>query len=736
MPDATPLPFSLGGVLTAMRTWPLRLDIGAQPDPDFTFRPSLSEYLGAIIASTGWQAATSVLSASLEAAGGKGSAQAVAEAAQRVAERTAVGLDRGARRSLGKLAFEAMQPELDELFAGYPALRKGAAHQATVASLSLATTEALTAAATRLKVPVEIAVQIPGLHFLIGPHEPSTGVTALELPYRLQLSPIENARWLHRDVPVVHHGRTELWHTRLTTSPLDTGTDRPAKVRALWSPDYPATIDEIVPRLEPDPKPFRMSLDPLDRQMLVKLMAGYGEMQPAPPRRSFRPRSSQAKRLHLSSLGGLLDVEGQWNPRPDEVDLEEWRHLASLGRDSYVRVVYAGFLCCFGHAASLVKVTERKFESLDGNRNHRVAPLRQRFFIVVRQRVRDYVPAEHEFHGHNFPITRVEILTKVTPDLKPPGVGSSALEDFDYPGRSVPRRQVFWPVVPTPSGTGVDFRFEVVATDIHGEQVSFNVPLLFVSELPNRVDATITDIRRCYNTKSPATRKQADLGGKTVCFAPPSPGDKGDPRLPTSAMTFGAGALVGSIRPLDPNFYPETASAVVGIRPLQKLLGQPDAVAQVTYPDVYKQHGFGEDDPSQNVGQLFLQLIGSAQPLAFGNGSNQAKSDALGALAAPQMQILGLSKVMGPVAGKPPADLSAAAAIEAALGNVVGNTFDPTDFFDGATILGGVKLSSILKTVTGLAGAEVPKLLSRELDGPDGWRPASTGPPSSRTPTR
>src|SRR5262249_42335201 len=64
---------------------------------------------------------------------------------------------------------------------------------------------------------------------------------------------------------------------------------------------------------------------------------------------------------------------------------------------------------------------------------------------------------------------------------------------------------------------------------------------------------------------------------------------------------------------------------------------------------------------------------------------------------------------------KEPADPTKPEQIEAALGNVIGNSFDPTDFFKGATILGGVGLASILDVVSGLAGADVPKLLSREL---------------------
>jgi hypothetical protein len=88
--------------------------------------------------------------------------------------------------------------------------------------------------------------------------------------------------------------------------------------------------------------------------------------------------------------------------------------------------MYAGYLWPFGHAASLIKVTERKFESLDAHRTRRVALLRQRFFIVVREPVRTYSGANHAFKGRNFPVTRIELLTRVTPDLSEPGVGETA----------------------------------------------------------------------------------------------------------------------------------------------------------------------------------------------------------------------------------------------------------------------------------------------------------------------
>lgn len=703
--DVSAVDYTLAAVLRAMRTWSPALDISAQPDPDPPNRFikgekefTLGEVLSTVVASSGWRATHAALSEAAARIGGPDIAHAIEASARRVATRGAIGLLGGGRQLESVLA-ESMTEELELLTSRFPALREsGPGLEATTAAMALAATQTLAATASRTRVDPRVIGELGILPFLLAPHAPSRTVTALELPYRLILSPIEDARWRHADQPVVHHERTELWHTRLTTSTGDAGADAPSKVRAVWSPDYP------LPDPLPSP-PFRTSLDPTDRKMLVKLMAGFDE-QRSDIRAPYMPRASQAKRLHLSSLGGVLEVEGGWKPQPENVDIEEWRHVASLGRDHYVRVVYAGFLCHFGHAASLVKVTERKVE---GNANQRIAVLRQHYFIVVRERFKHYTGANHSFQGRNFPFTDVEIVTRVTPDLFTPGIGESELKPKPpdtIVGGPVYPRMAFWPMIPGPGGSPRDFSFDVIATDLTGRRVAFSMPLLFISKVAN--DNKWAEILRAYNLPATQSRRTTDLGGATVCFAPFDPADKGDSRLPTQSITFSAGDLV---RRDAPGFYPEVEGARVGIKPVQKLLGR-DAVVNVRYPEAFKLHGF---DPAANIGQVFLQLDGEVHRLEFGGGADKAKSDALGALAAPQMSILGLSKLMGPVAAAEPTSLSPAH-IESALKNVIqDNRFDPSDFFKDATILGGVKLADVLASVTGLAGDDVPKLVSLDL---------------------
>jgi hypothetical protein len=719
MPPSVPnLPYTLADVLKAMRTWPLSLPMGALPDPEPRSRlfervdVTLGEFLSTTVASDGWKTTRLSLSSALNSLAGAGFEQAVDAAARRVIARAAGGLTRAGGTGFGKAMFEAIDREMDDLFRSRPELRDGPAHQASIAAVSLTAMEALAPAARRADVELGLLSEIPFFQLFLSPHEPARTATALELPYRLLISPIEQARWTHQDDPVEHNGRTELWHTRMTTAPDDFGPDLPGKIRAVWSPDY--AIEGVYALLKPQ-RPFRMSLDPLDRTMLVRLMAGWGELRgdivkPTP----YTPRASHAKRLQLSALGGLLDAEGNWKPRPTDVDLEQWRHLATLGRDHYVRVVYAGFMCPFGHAASLVKVTERKFQSLEGNRAKRIAVLRQRFFIVIRERVKRYAKSDHVHGGRNFPFDEVEIVTRSTPDLFQPGAGDSELEavntDKIYE-LGVTKRMAFWPMVPGVSANNpVDFPFEIVATGIDGRRVTFSVPLLFVGEIANQKKHP--EIQRAYNAEVLA-RRTGDLAGSTISYAPAEPGDLADTLLPTDRMTFGAGPL-NKFYPAAPNFYPETAAASVGVPALQKLLGRPEVI-EVTYPKEYMTHGFGESSPGKNAGKVFLQVLKQPYRLEFGSDAGQSKSDALGALATPQMSILGLSKTMGPVAGQDPSNPDD---IATKLGNAIGNEFKPTDFFKGATILGGIELATILDAVTGLAGAKVPKLVSRELDAP------------------
>ena len=681
------LPYKLEDVLNAFSTWPMRLDVGAVPDREnFSFQVEgdlyFSQWLKVLTDSPVWKAISSLLASErdLDKLSSEVAITDIKNSKSKPVEKELLSSD---TRGLIKEITRRTQVQLDKLVEQYPQLRGKIGKASDITALSIVAMEALSK--IDAKCDINVIRMIPILPLILLPRAPPWNVTALELPYRVILSPLLPSSWVHSKKLVTHQGRTELWHTRLTAAQDEVGPDTPTKVRAIWSPDYPSGADIS------SEKPFLMSLSAWDRQKLVINMAGFHDISDGVP---YNPISSQSRRLHLSSLGALLDVEGSWETLPDSSDILKWRHLTTLGRDQYVRVVYMGFLCPFGHAAALVKLTERKFESHNNDPNKRIAVLRQRTFLQVLEGKKHYDGSNHPIGGKNFPFRTVEIITQVTPDLSTRGEGASHLEEIGetiYEDQVQPEN-VFWPVV-----HGRDVLFDIAATDINGNRITFSMPLLFIGKFGNQLKSE--RIIAAYNANN-ESRRYAEIGGMTVCFAPrkleTDDDPKGDPQLPTKKIVFNASGVIIKSN-TRPNFYPQIQKANVGIRPLQKLLQQPDAVTAMEYADIYLQHGF--DSP--NIGEIFFKTLAlDGLPLTFGEGVNEPKSDMLGALVTPSMNIKGLSRVMGPAG-----DIT----------EIVNGNFNPTTFFEGAKIIGGVELTDILDVVTSLVGDDVPKMLSREL---------------------
>jgi hypothetical protein len=705
--EETALDFTIEAVLDACRRWPMQLDVNAVPEP----RPTIGEldphvfdknWLIDVTTSAAWAQATESLTGAMVQ--GDEVEQRLQTAAQRIARQSAAELNRARREGLYAELTRAMNLEIDRIGADFESVRSEREREIALGALAFMSASAL-AASDLQEFELGHVELLPFLPVFFGPHKPSTRVTALELPYRVMLSPVPSAHWRHALAPITHNGRTELWHTRLRPAKTDTGPDAPTKVRALWSPDYELSDGKIIEVVNKEPPVLRMSLDALDRKMLVRLMAGFDEP-------GFVPRTSRAERLSVSALGALLDAEGNWNPPPpDNVGLKQWRHLAALGRDHYVQVVYKGSLGCPGNEASLIKVTERKFEEVKvGSKTTRAAVLRQRFFIVPQERVRVLTPADHKFHGHNCPFVSIEILTRVTPNLRPPGEKENKLGPVASSGDPiygvVPNRACFWPMVGPEDGPK-DFLFDLVGTDKAGNRHPFSMPLLFIGIEANQIEDVMTVVRDRYNKEG--NRRKTSFGNAAVCFAPEDAAAKGDTKLPTLEVLFRAGDP-GHKSPKKPRYFPEIEKAQVGIAAIQRLLQKNSETVWVTYTDAYSNNGFG--DP-ENPGEVFLKTL-KVEELNFADG--KTKSDTLGALATPSMAIQGISRIMGPVAAKPPANPNDPEQIEDALGGMMKNQFNALDFFQGAKILGGVDLGTIIgAAVKPLIGEDVPKLVSKQL---------------------
>ncbi|HET7718973.1 MAG TPA: hypothetical protein VFK43_03325, partial [Acidimicrobiales bacterium] len=384
-------------------------------------------------------------------------------------------------------------------------------------------------------------VERPRIKPPLPDHPPAETHTALELPWRLIISPNARGAFAHSPVAVEHEGRFELWHTRLGVrdtdakgNPIVDERDKLLRtVRAIWARDYegltspphgfesPPDATSFPDADGSDDRPqVRMSLNSRDRMMLVHETANFHLIRNRT--QDWTPEAVPTKRLMLTALGGWLDSRVQFPTLPDGgLTIEEWKHLASLGRDHHVKVVYAGFLMPFGHRASLVKVTERKIKPGLGGE---AAYLFQRMFLIVREPEKKFRADSRPLPDGRrldmvMPLGTVRILTSVTPPLDPPTnlVGYGGL--------------VFQPSV-----AGSRFDFKIVAVDLEGNVVEFAAPLVFMERDHNDPTGTILDdALNAYNTDN-AVDREFDLRGQRIAYAESKDAD--DTALNTQALTF------------------------------------------------------------------------------------------------------------------------------------------------------------------------------------------------------
>lgn len=550
-----------------------------------------------------------------------------------------------------------------------------------------------------------------------GPENPLADAadprTGIELPYRLLLSPSQDARWTHStalDTPQPQD-RVELWHTSV----------RQETARVVWTREADFVPDQVA---LPPPRQyeFRMPLDSRDRHELVHLTSNYdlaGDRPPAP---------LDVRNLTLSSLGGWLDSIGRWPKPPSGLDITQWRHRAALGRDHYVRVMYAGRLCPFGHRAELVKVTERRF---DPARPDNGAYLCQRMFIVVREPVIAY---DREVLGSGeppdrlhllFPFTSVQLLTSVTPDLAEP-VNLDGI---------LPNEYAFFPVPggKDPSNPQNAFRFSVSAVDRDGRLLDFQVPLLFLGKTAHESPADVRTVVERYNAQdsgptseppdgsAPVGRVAAELRGQSLALAPSA--TPGDTALNISDAVWGmetTDALLARDSDVDPRYVPRLRWAR-GVLPQVSHLsaGGSHTAVPLRYPSPYAKHEFDDG----NRGELFVELVNTV-PMTFHDGGEKS-----GALVTPSFTVAGISRLTGPVAAPPVTGVAADAVAADTDGFdwtlIAQGAFDPKAFFgqvfgENAKLFGVISLLDLLD-VTGLDKLQAPNFFTETVDAVTGF---------------
>ena len=489
--------------------------------------------------------------------------------------------------------------------------------------------------------------------------------TAIELPYRLFLSPHAGLGWTHAPEAVTRAGRTELWHTRLGVR-RDGGIDESIvaeqrTVRAIWTADLdqaaPPPVPWTLPNADQRRQIVRLTTD-FSITRTIRLPNGLQIVVSA-----YTPDPVQVNRLMLSALGGWLDGRGAWAMsdslrQREGLSVEEWRHITAMGRDEFVRIVLAGYAYPFGHRASHVIELERKFEAAPtpGSPNFG-AYLRRHDYTVIREPLKTYPPARYPNRGLEMPLRRaVRILTLQTPFLDDPTIAPSRIANTGG--------HAFWMRV-----DNRDFPFHVRAEDPEGGHVEFSGALIFVDI--NATPAEIEVVRAAYRDDA---RRREVVPGQKMVFAERLLDEPGETALTTSNLYFDTVTPVVA----DTNqasFVPLLDKADVRIPALEQILNAPTPVT-IQLHDAYKSGGLAAPT---NQGRVFARVVGTL-PLRF-------PSDRAGGLASPSMDITGISQTLGPVSGN--------------LADLDGGTFNPAAFFsrNDATLLGGVKLRDVIDAV-------------------------------------
>ena len=100
------------------------------------------------------------------------------------------------------------------------------------------------------------------------------------------------------------------------------------------------------------------------------------------------------------------------------MSVERYQHWVVLGRDIFVEVLFKGFLLPFGHRASLVQVTERRYMR-DPNGNV-TAYLVQRMYIQRGTKTVRFPDLGQAYQGRMMPFKNVSILSERSPDIVNP----------------------------------------------------------------------------------------------------------------------------------------------------------------------------------------------------------------------------------------------------------------------------------------------------------------------------
>ena len=465
----------------------------------------------------------------------------------------------------------------------------------------------------------------------------------------------------------------------------------------------------------------------------------------------FVPRPFSQFNFRLTALGATGFMTGEWEPPSGYLNLEggsmapeypgltiERVHDASFqGRHIEVEVVYKGFLFPFGHRCSIVKATDRGFTDDPDHLDRSVAPLVQRFFIVVGDPEKTIPALGMPFEGRACPGNSIRLLTTRTKEIEDPWDDDPATKLKDLGKDVLKGASAFHPY-----GLGekapLQFSF-VIGYEDGTTSEEMTAPLIVVDNTfahhPNSVRSLIT----AYNGDAEKHNifNQAALGMQRVKYAAERaagdtefrterwhlgvhPREITDPKLKLydiAPYTMDA-VMEGADQP---PFYPCVASARIEVQSINVLNGKSGGLIKVAHDAHYLTHGFAK---GINDAEIYLSLIEKNFI------DTTQRKNASGGLATPNSKIVSLSRLKGPVGGSadnllnttdtlPRDKNSALTAIRNAppgAGQLPAshqNKFDPLEYFgnalSNAKLFGTIPLKDVVRAISFIDGA--PELL-------------------------
>jgi hypothetical protein len=443
----------------------------------------------------------------------------------------------------------------------------------------------------------------------------------------------------------------------------------------MWDPPY-----AIVPRFRPEAvvapedvlERFRVATRPAARRETPRMFRGEQISR-------FVDRPDRDPTLILGRPDFVLP------PRyvlGTQLDLSQWAHIAAQGRDHYVRIVYEGRLKELGHRASLVKVTERRFEAAPGT-GAPVAYLRQYMYLVVREPEKDYTREALAHDGRAMPLKKIRLTTLVTPklDYPYPDEANNPTNDPTKPNynpASITSRS-FWVMV-----GGKDFLFHGIAEDVVGNRIDFAKPLVFV---PNS-EQDLARVQQAFNALANRERRAASIPGQKVTLAPSQAGNENTSFVAVSLNFENEGVT------RDAFFKPKLFKGDIRIPAVEQIAGTNNPTT-IRFAQRYLDNGFADAD---NKTDLFAEVVkqNAAGALEMAGLDVAFTAEQAGGFATPNLAVTSLTSALGPLAGD--------------VGKALANEFDPTSVFKKglATLFGVFDLADLLPA--GSADKNAPKM--------------------------